>query len=200
MLLALAMHNAEAILIQLYVQYAYDIEAVQMGDISKISKMGNPDFLAGLKKGFVGIGASVHLSMVGILIVKLNFLLFFRRLGTKSHKIITILWWAVLTFTVAATAAQIGTQIFGCFFGDIAWIMSESGCSNASISRRVFVINVFSATVDALSDFLSECLLCVINLPSRSVARRRRSFAPPNVDNPLITDPHRQSLCSPWRS
>lgn len=156
MLLALAMHNAEAILIQLYVRYAYDIEAVQKGDMSKLSKMGNPDFLAGLKKGFVGIGASVNLSMVGILIIKLNFLLFFHRLGEKSHKIITILWWAVLVFTVTATAAQIGIQIFGCFFGDIAWIMSESGCSNASISRRVFFSNVFSTTVDALSDFLSE--------------------------------------------
>lgn len=156
MLLALAMHNAEAILIQLYVKYAYDIEAVQKGDVSKISQMGNPDFLAGLKKGFVGIGASVNLSIVGILIIKLNFLLFFRRLGEKSHKIITVLWWAVLVFTVAATAAQIGVQVFGCFFGDIAWIMSESGCSNASISRRVFMGNVFSTTVDALSDFLSE--------------------------------------------
>lgn len=156
MLLALAMHNAEAILIQLYVKYAYDVEGVQKGDMSKISKMGNPDFLAGLKKGFVGIGASVNLSMVGILIIKLNFLLFFRRLGAKSHKIIIILWWAVLAFTVAATAVQIGTQSFGCFFGDIAWIMSESGCSNASVSRWVFMNTVFSATVDALSDFLSE--------------------------------------------
>lgn len=156
MLLALAMHNAEAILIQLYVKHAYDIEAVQKGDMSKISKMGDPDFLASLKKGFVGIGASANLSMVGIFIVKLNFLLFFRRLGAKSHKIITILWWAVLVFTVAATAAQIGMQLFGCFFGDIAWIMSESGCGNASISRRAFMNTIFSATVDALSDFLSE--------------------------------------------
>lgn len=170
MLLALAMHNAEAILIQLYVKYAYDIEAVQKGDVSKISKMGDPDFLAGLKKGFVGIGASVNLSMVGILIIKLNFLLFFRRLGAKSHKIITILWWAVLVFTVTATAAQIGVQMFGCFFGDIVWIMSESGCSNASISRRVFMSNVFSATVDALTDFLSEYSISSTLLGFQAVA------------------------------
>lgn len=159
MLVALAMHNAEAVLIQLYVQYAYDIEAVEMGDMSK---MGQPDFLINLKKGFVAIGVCVNLTIVGVLIIKLNFLLFFRRLRDKSHKIITILWWAVLIFTVAGSAAQIGMETFDCFFGSIDFIFIQGGCANASTSKRIWLNSVFSSAVDAASDFFSEFLVPAI--------------------------------------
>ncbi|KAH8772006.1 hypothetical protein F5883DRAFT_615953 [Diaporthe sp. PMI_573] len=166
MLIALAMHNAEAVLIQLYVQYAYDIEAVEMGDLSK---MAQPSFFPNSKKGFVAIGACVNLTIVGVLIIKLNFLLFFRRLGAKSHKIITILWWAVLTFTVASAVAQIGMQDFDCFFGSIESIFGGI-CSTESALKRIFFNAIFSSAVDAISDFL------IIGFPVAILWRSRISM------------------------
>ncbi|KAI0121936.1 hypothetical protein F4814DRAFT_407026 [Daldinia grandis] len=144
MLLALAMHNAEAVLIQLYVRYAYDIEALGMGDFTKFG----PD----LNKGFVAIGACVNITIVGVLLVKLNFLLFFRRLGTNIRQF-AIIWWVVALFTVATAAAQIGMQLFGCFFGGFSYIFSKQ-CTDAAAMRRVSFNAIFSATVDAVSDFL----------------------------------------------
>lgn len=161
MLLALAMHNAEAVLIQLYVQYAYDIEAVEIGDLSK---MADPDFFANAKKGFATIGTCINLTIVGVLIIKLNFLIFFRRLGAKAQKIITILWWAVLTFTVAGAIAQIGMQQFGCFFGSIEYIFGGA-CTNKS-EQRIFFNAIFSSAVDAISDFLSQSF-SLVPLPRR---------------------------------
>ncbi|KAI1654487.1 hypothetical protein F4813DRAFT_371097 [Daldinia decipiens] len=144
MLLALAMHNAEAVLIQLYVRYAYDIEALEKGDFTKFG----PD----LNKGFVAVGACVNITIVGVLLVKLNFLLFFRRLGANIQRF-TIIWWAVTLFTVAAAVAQIGMQLFGCFFGGLNYIFSEQ-CTDAAAMQRIFLNAIFSATVDAISDFL----------------------------------------------
>ncbi|KAL1862628.1 hypothetical protein Daus18300_008426 [Diaporthe australafricana] len=152
MLTALAMHNAEAVLIQIYVRYAYDIEAVEMGDVSK---MADPAFPVNAKKGFVAIGTCINLTIVGVLLIKLSFLLFFRRLGAKSHRIITVVWWTVLAFTVASTVAQIGMQKFGCFFGSIEYIFSGA-CSNESGLKRIFFNAIFSSAVDAISDFLSK--------------------------------------------
>ncbi|KAI1481864.1 hypothetical protein F4774DRAFT_373972 [Daldinia eschscholtzii] len=144
MILALAMHNAEAILIQIYLRYAYDVEAVEKGDFTKFG----PD----LTKGFILIGTCVNITVVGVLLVKLNFLLFFRRLGKNIRKF-TIAWWLVTLFTVAAAIAQIGMQTFGCFFGGLDYIFGEN-CTSVAVMHRVFFNAIFSATVDAVSDFL----------------------------------------------
>ncbi|KAH8702813.1 hypothetical protein GQ44DRAFT_783537 [Phaeosphaeriaceae sp. PMI808] len=108
MLFALALHTAEAILIQLYVQHVYEMEAVGKGDSSKIT----PDFMPNSKQGFIAVGTSINLTIIGVLIVKLNFLLFFRRLGKKLNRF-NIAWWTILTFTIAVTIAQIAMQRFG---------------------------------------------------------------------------------------
>ncbi|KAK9425269.1 putative Integral membrane protein [Seiridium unicorne] len=167
MLLALALHTGEAILIQLYSRYAYDLEAVEKGDLSKIS----PEFFPNSKKAFVAIGTSVNLTIVGVLIVKLNFLLFFRRLGTNIPKFI-IAWWAILIFTVAGAMAQIGMQEFGCFFGDITYIFSDH-CTDAAALKRIFFNAIFSATADALSDMLIIGLPVAILWKSRISNRKK---------------------------
>ena len=150
MLVALSLHIAEAVLIQLYVPAAYTLEAVQKGDYSRIG----PDFFSVLKTAFVAVGASVNMTMVGVLIVKLNFLLFFRRLSTNIPKF-AIMWWAVLLFTVAGTMAQIGMQQFGCFFGSTDYIFSQN-CAGEKALRRIFFNAIFSAATDALSDIFSK--------------------------------------------
>ncbi|KAK5632010.1 hypothetical protein RRF57_007724 [Xylaria bambusicola] len=153
MLVALALHSAEAVLIHLYIPYTYDLEAVERGDLSKYT----PDFLPNAKKSFVAIGTSVNLTIVGVLIVKLNFLLFFRRLGTNLPKF-TLLWWGVVAFTVAGAVVQIAMQLFGCFFGSITYIFSAN-CTDSAALSRIVANAIFSAVVDAVSDVLSECLI-----------------------------------------
>ncbi|KAK9778548.1 putative Integral membrane protein [Seiridium cardinale] len=167
MLLALALHSGEAILIQLYSRYAYDLEAVEKGDLSKV----RPDFFPNSRKACVAIGTSINLTIVGVLIVKLNFLLFFRRLGTNIPKFI-IAWWAILIFTVAGAIAQLGMQEFGCFFRDITYIFSDH-CTDAAAVKRIFFNAIFSATADALSDILIIGLPVAILWKSRISNRKK---------------------------
>ncbi|KAK4157555.1 hypothetical protein C8A00DRAFT_11601 [Chaetomidium leptoderma] len=153
MLVALALHSAEAILIQLFVGHMYDVEAVEKGDFSRIG----PDFFPNSQKGFAALGASINLTIVGVLIVKLNFLLFFRRLGVGAGmRKFDIAWWAVTIFTVGVTIAQIGMQTFGCFFGSTDYIFSEN-CAAEPALTRIFTNAIFSAVVDALSDVMILC-------------------------------------------
>ena len=150
MLVALAMHSVEAVLIQLYVGYMCDVEAVEKGDVSKIG----PDFFPNSKLGFTALGVTVNLTIVGVLIVKINFLIFFKRLGAGLRRF-NIAWWAVTIFTVAGAIAQIGMQTFGCFFGSTDYIFSEN-CAAEPALTRIFANAIFSAAADALSDILSE--------------------------------------------
>lgn len=89
MFVALVLHGIEAILIQLFVRYAYDLESVEKGDTSKIG----PDFLSNTKKGFVAVGTCINMTIVGVFIVKLNFLLFFRRFTTNTNTMIYTITW-----------------------------------------------------------------------------------------------------------
>lgn len=151
-LVALVLHSAEAVLIQIFVPILYDLEAVQNGDTSKIG----PDFFSESRKGFISVGCGMLITLVGVLLVKLNFLFFFRRLGTNVQYF-TILWWIVMLFTVAGTVAQIGTLLFGCFFGDVNYIFGQ--CATPENNRRVMINAIFSSVVDAVSDFFSESSL-----------------------------------------
>ncbi|KAK3291994.1 uncharacterized protein B0H64DRAFT_435706 [Chaetomium fimeti] len=152
MLVALALHSAECVLIQLFVGHMYDVEAVEKGDYSKIG----PDFFTNSKKGFASLGATVNITIVGVLIVKLNFLLFFKRLGAGVRRF-NVAWWIITVFTVGGAIAQIGMQEFGCFFGGVEYIFSENCAADPALTR-IFINAIFSAVADALSDVLILCL------------------------------------------
>ncbi|KAL7628399.1 hypothetical protein AAE478_002601 [Parahypoxylon ruwenzoriense] len=165
MLFALAIHNAEAVLIQIYVRYAYELEAVQKGEASP-----GPDFFADANKGLVAIGTCVNLTVVGVLIVKVNFLLFFRRLASHMRRFV-VAWWAVLLFTVGGAAAQIGMQEFGCFFGGAEYIFTYH-CTGENMNR-IFLNAIFSAVVDAVSDVLIVGFPVAILWSSRISMRKK---------------------------
>lgn len=169
MLFALALHTSEAVLIQLYVEYSYDLEAVGKGDLSKLG----PDFFPRSKKAFAAVGSCINLTIIGVLVVKLNFLLFFRRLGKNIYRF-NIAWWAILILTVAGAIAQIAMQQFGCFFRDITYIFSEH-CTDTAALKHVFFNAIFSATADALSDVLIKSNFLLLRTPS---ARYNMSLRP----------------------
>lgn len=155
MLIALAIYDAQAIVIQLSLQYAYKLEAAGSADLSKIAQ---PDVFIDLRRGTVAVGTSYILIIVGVLVIKLNFLVFFRRLDAKAYKTVTILWWIVLFFTVAGAMGQIAVLKLDCIFGSIEHIFGGA-CSTESTFQRNLVIAIFSSTVDAVQDLLSEPLV-----------------------------------------
>ncbi|KAK3942881.1 hypothetical protein QBC46DRAFT_351976 [Diplogelasinospora grovesii] len=146
MLVALIMHNADAIVAQLYVRYCFVMETAERGDYSVVT----PDFFTNSKKGLAGFGASVFLAILGVLIVKINFLLFFRRLG-RDIRVFNIMWWVVLVFTVAGSLAQIGMEDYKCVFGPASFIFGP-GCTSDGALKRNYFNAIFSCAVDAASD------------------------------------------------
>ncbi|KEY71791.1 hypothetical protein S7711_06543 [Stachybotrys chartarum IBT 7711] len=167
MIVALILHNAEAVLIQLFVGYAYDLEQLQEGKPVALS----PNFFSQVEKSFVSVGTSISLTIVGVLLVKLNFLLFFRCLG--SHiRWFAFLWWATLVLTVGTAAAQIGMQDFQCFFGGIELILGGR-CATIAVMDRIFFNAIFSAVVDALTDLLIICFPVAILWRSRIDMRKK---------------------------
>lgn len=155
MLVALLLHIAETVLIQMFVQYMYDVEGVNKGDTSKI---GRPDFFPNARKGIGGMGASISASVVGVLIIKLNFLLFFKKLGASIRRF-TIAWWCVFAFTVGGLIAQVTMMAtmeqFTCFFSSAEYIFSDH-CGSPAASRRIIINAIFNCVVDAVADILSK--------------------------------------------
>lgn len=150
MLLALAMHNVEVVLIQVYAKYAFDMEAVQRGDLSRMT----PEFMPNNHKAFVALGICVNMSMVGIVIVKLTFLLFFRRIVVHTGRGFNMIWWGVALFTIAGAVAQLAMMEYRCIYGPIEQIVNSEACNGPYI-RWLMITSIFSAVQDAVSDLLS---------------------------------------------
>ncbi|KAI0470472.1 hypothetical protein GGR56DRAFT_683861 [Xylariaceae sp. FL0804] len=145
MVVSLVLHCAEAVIVQIYVQYAFDVVDVEHGELAL--------FGPNLSKGLAAYGACVNITIVGVLLIKLNFLLFFRRLGAQLFKF-NMFWWGVTVFTVASSVVQIGMETFGCFFGGVEYIFFSGHCTDSAATSRIFFNAIFSATVDAFSDLL----------------------------------------------
>lgn len=156
MLVALALHTTQAVFIQLYVGYVYDVEAVKKGDYSKIG----PDFFRNSKKGFAALGACVYITVIALFIIKLNFLLFFKQLGA-GFRSFHIAWWIVTVFVIGVAVVLCGLQEIRCLFGPVDYILGEE-CVDKETLRRMFVKSIFSVVVDVLSDILSE--FCPLSL------------------------------------
>ncbi|KAK7965858.1 uncharacterized protein PG986_000135 [Apiospora aurea] len=103
MVVALLIQCITAVLFQLYIHDVYKIQDAGNGEIFN----SNAEYLKDISMGSIANGVCILLMIVGIAVVKLTFLLFFRRLGAKVSWF-NAMWWAVLLFTMAALATQIG--------------------------------------------------------------------------------------------
>ena len=70
----------------------------------------------------------------GLWSIKLSFLLFFRRLGQKVRNQ-KLVWWTVLTVTVATYFACLGTIEYRCLAGSFGYIASEQSISGISRNK-----------------------------------------------------------------
>lgn len=149
MLLTLCLYLSVAILGQLFLGYIYDMTAAENGELIPGLK-----FFDNSKKGLRAFGSAILISYLGIWIIKINFLVFFYRLGHKV-KAYYIGWWIVLILVVGCGAAEIGTLQYKCLFGSTETIFGT--CSKTGVLKAVYIRMIISCVLDVVSDAASEC-------------------------------------------
>ena len=94
-------------------------------DIQAQRKFPGPDFLVKYEKFLHSVAPLNILFYTTLWSVKLSFLMFFRRLGSKvnGHK---VWWYVVLAITIAALIASVGDIDYRCSFNSIEWIIGGS--------------------------------------------------------------------------
>ena len=148
MLLALGMLLSTASLGQAYLSNLYVLMAVSKSEI-----VPGPNFYKEAQQGLRGYGSAVILSWLGIWAIKLNFLLFFKRLGAQITAY-TISWWIVLFATIACGAASLGLMQYDCMFGPINDIINT--CARHDSLKQTSSFFKGSCIVDVVSDVLSK--------------------------------------------
>ncbi|KAK0628380.1 hypothetical protein B0T17DRAFT_505061 [Bombardia bombarda] len=157
MLVALMLHNGEAILAQIFVRHSFVMEAAERGDYPVVT----PEFFNNSRRGLVALFTVTVATTVSVTIVKINFLLFFRRLG-NSIRAFTIAWWLVLIFTVGGSLVQIGMIDFQWLSGQPEYIFSANYTSEDALKRNYFNA-IFSVVVDAISDAMTYIVACIVS-------------------------------------
>lgn len=148
MVAALACHLAVAVLGQLYLVDMYALISAEHG-----GPVGS-DFFSDALHGLKAFGTMCLLSITGIWLIKLNFLLFFYRLGHQI-RVYRILWWAVLIFTVGCGAGCYGLVQYPCMFGDVETVFVK--CGSAPYNRQSYIHVIMTAVLDIVSDFTILC-------------------------------------------
>lgn len=98
-------------------------------------------------------GVAIILSAVGTWTIKINFMLFFFRLGhqIRAYK---ICWWVALTVIVACGAVLLGIIPYDCVFNDSTWV--NSNCITTSRMRYIYSVYQANVALDVVSDLISK--------------------------------------------
>jgi hypothetical protein len=154
MMFALALLLSVVVLAQIFLADVYKI--IEFGNGHVIPDATFPDTMIHGRRGF---GAALTISLVGIMAVKINFLLFFKRLGTQITSYL-IFWYFVLFITVAC-GATIGLMDYKCIFGSLEYTMRN--CNHGSNNKRYFDIQKISVILDVISDVLSKSIVSLVS-------------------------------------
>ncbi|KAI1740238.1 hypothetical protein F4680DRAFT_124993 [Xylaria scruposa] len=130
---------------QLFLKYIYALEDVSNGAVP------SPDFLQETSIGLRSFAALTVLNYIGIWLVKLNFLLFFRRLGNHVTQY-RVLWWFVLFVNLAAGITCIGLIDFKCVVPPAEIVFAT--CNGIDAVTKSYTAAKVSASLDAVSDGL----------------------------------------------
>lgn len=133
---------------QLCVSYIYNMVAVGNG-----TAIPSLDFMSDTTTGLRSFAALMILNYVGIWLIKLNFLLFFRRLGNHV-KTYRIMWWVAVGFNLAAGAIVIGTMDYKCLMPPAEEVFAS--CNNPQASMRSYTISKVSCSLDVVCDVMSK--------------------------------------------
>lgn len=148
MLFALILMGSLAALGQAVLTDIYTIIAFQNGSL-----VPDAAFLDTMLRGVRGFGSALIISMIGILAVKISFLLFFKRLGAQITSYL-VLWYVLLFITVACGVVNVGLVNFRCNFGSIETI--SKSCTGRAVVEHEVAFQIISVVLDVFSDVLSR--------------------------------------------
>ncbi len=145
---ALMILIATAILGQLFLDRIFMLMDVSNGLLAPW-----PTFLDDTKALLRAFGAAILLWYIGIWLIKLNFLVFFYRLGNQINSYL-IFWWIVMVTVVGCGIAEVAMVQFDCLFSDVIHIMTT--CSTTESLERTSTVFKVSCILDVISDALSQ--------------------------------------------
>jgi hypothetical protein len=148
MMFALVLLLSIAVIGQVFLVDVYKIVDLENGKV-----MPDATFPDTMRNGLRGFGAALTIALVGILAVKINFLLFFKRLGTQITTYL-IFWYVVLFITIACGATNLGLMDYKCVFGSFEYI--SMSCTQRPVLKRYFDFQIVSVVLDVFSDLFSK--------------------------------------------
>lgn len=137
-------------------RFSYEIYRLMawVNDPSTIDFKDLFDFLSDTESMLKSCGSSIILFIFGFYCIKVNFLLFFYRLGHRVEKIFWILWWIVFVVVLACGIASItmGVPTFKCLFGNIEYTLTT--CQTHGYENTFFTYFRVSVALDIFTDAL----------------------------------------------
>jgi hypothetical protein len=150
MIAAMAFLIALAVVLQVFLGDLYELIHVQ-----NMLKAPGLDFPGKMARGLKGDAIAIVLNIIGLWLIKLNFMLLFYRLGYKIRSYL-ILWWIALVLVVACGVVNIGLIPYDCMLGSMTHITLE--CAKESRVNNIYTVYIASVVVDVLSDIIGTHL------------------------------------------
>jgi hypothetical protein len=119
--------------------------------VQNMLKAPGLDFPVKMANGLKGDAIAIVLSIIGLWLIKLNFMLLFYRLGNKLRSYL-ILWWVALVLVVGCGVVNIALIPYDCMLGSILHITME--CAKESRVNNIYTVYIATVVVDVLSDVL----------------------------------------------
>jgi hypothetical protein len=148
MMCTLVLLLSVAALGQAFLSDMYEIVKFKNGE-----KVPDASFPQVMQNGLHGFGAARTISLVGISAVKINFLVFFKRLGTQITAYL-VFRYIILFVTVACGAANIGVMDYKCVFSFYTYMFRH--CNQHGTLKRCFDFQKASISLDVITDALSK--------------------------------------------
>lgn len=113
-------------------------------------------FLRNTESMLKSAGSCIILFIFGFYCIKVNFLLFFYRLGNRVGRVFWIVWWIVFVVVLACGIASItmGVPTFQCLFGSITYTLTT--CQTHGYENTFFTYFRVSVALDIFTDALSK--------------------------------------------
>lgn len=136
-------------------QYYAEIIYHLMAYVNGTAPIG-PNFVTNTEGMLKSCGSAIIMFIVGFYFVKVNFLLFFYRLGNRAARIFRIVWWVVFGIVLACGVASvtIGVPTFRCLFAGIIYTFTT--CETVEYENKFFTYFRASVALDIFTDALSE--------------------------------------------
>lgn len=139
-------------------RFSYEIYRLMawVNDPSTIAIKDLLGFLNDTESMLKAAGSSIILFIFGFYCIKINFLLFFYRLGNRVGRVFWVVWWVVFVVVLACgiTSITMGVPTFRCLFGNITYTLTT--CQTHGYENTFFTYFRVSVALDIFTDALSE--------------------------------------------